>query len=76
MTAIRALRAPINDVLLSVDQAAARLTLKPWTIRKWVALRKIGVVRIGSSVRIPLNEVERVLAEGWQPPVKLWEGGK
>lgn len=72
MSTLRALRAPIHDALLSVDQAAARLTLKPLTIRKWIALKKIGIVRIGSSVRIPESEIMRVLAAGWEPAAKVW----
>jgi len=69
-------KAPVHDVLLSVDQAAERMRVKPKTVRNWRLLRKIGAIRSGGRVSIPESEVLRILAEGWQPPVKLWKGGR
>ncbi len=73
-TALSSQRAPVHDVQLSVGQAAARLGLKIQTVRNWISQRKIGVIRVGGRVSVPESEVLRILAEGWQPPVKLWEG--
>lgn len=54
--------------LLTVDEAAAALTLKPKTIRAWIASRRIGYVRIGArAVRIPLKEIDRLVEEGTIP---------
>ena len=74
LSALRLHRAPIHDVMLSVNQAAERLGLKVQTVRNWISSRRIGVVRVGGRVSIPESEVLRILAEGWQPPVKVWEG--
>ena len=51
--------------LLRVDEAAALLNMRPNTIRDWLRQRKILKVRIGErSIRIPREEVERLIAEG------------
>lgn len=51
--------------LLRVDEAAALLNMRPNTIRDWLRQRKISKVRIGErSIRIPREEVERLIAEG------------
>jgi excisionase family DNA binding protein len=55
------------DQLYRVPDAADRLALQPSTIRKMISLRKIGVIRIGRSVRIPAAEIERIQREGLQP---------
>ena len=53
--------------MLSVKQAAERLGLKPATLRAWIAQRRIGICRLGRAVRIPLEEIERLIAEGTIP---------
>jgi excisionase family DNA binding protein len=51
-----------------VDEAAAALTLKPKTIRAWIASRRIGYVRIGGrAIRIPVAEINRLIEEGTIP---------
>jgi len=55
--------------LLTVDEAAAALTLKPKTLRAWIASRRIGYVRIGErAIRIPAAEIDRLIDEGTIPP--------
>lgn len=56
-----------NNELFRVEQAAAKLAVKPKTLRNWIGERRIGVHRIGRSVRIPGSEIERILAEGFTP---------
>ncbi len=73
LRALRPEKAPVHDVLLSIPQAAQRLGLKVQTLYNWVSLRRIGAMRVGRRVSIPESEVLRILAEGWQPPVKIWE---
>ncbi len=53
--------------LLTIDEAATALALKPKTIRAWIAGRRIGCVRLnGWAVRVPASEVERLIEEGTQ----------
>jgi excisionase family DNA binding protein len=63
-----------RSLLLSVDQVAAMLDQSAATVRKWVYLRKIEVVRLGRSVRIPAAEVDRIIARNRQAPAKIWQG--
>lgn len=53
--------------LLTVPQAADALALKPATIRAWIGARRIGIVRLGRAVRVPVEEVERLIAENTVP---------
>jgi excisionase family DNA binding protein len=53
--------------MLNVKQAAERLGLRESTLRAWIAQRRIGVVRLGRAVRIPNEEVARLIAEGTIP---------
>lgn len=56
--------------ILTVQEAAVRLGLRPSTIRKWVLRRQIGIVRPGCrAVRVPASEVNRILRQGYRPPV-------
>jgi len=56
--------------LLKVPAAAEMLDLSPKTIWQWVLLRRIGVVRLGRAVRIPISEIERLIEEGTTPAIK------
>ena len=54
--------------LLSVDESAQRLGLKPATIRAWLLRRKnLPFVRCGRAVRIPLEAIERFIQENTIP---------
>ena len=54
--------------LLRVEEAAAVLNVKPSTIRAWLSRRKLSKVRIGErAIRIPREELERLIAEGTIP---------
>ena len=50
--------------LLSVRQVAARLSLSENTIRAWIFQKKIEFYKIGRSVKIDSQEIDRVLARG------------
>jgi excisionase family DNA binding protein len=52
---------------LRVREAAKALNLVEGTIRLWITQRRIGVVRMGRSVRIPAAEIQRLLTEGYVP---------
>ncbi len=53
--------------MLTVEQAAERLGLRVSTLRAWVLRRKISYAKIGRSVRIPEQEIERIIRENTIP---------
>ena len=54
--------------LLTVQEAAEALRVKPATIRAWILRRaRINSVRVGRAVRIPEAEIERLLRNGLRP---------
>ena len=56
--------------LLTVREVAERLGLKESTIRKRILLRQIAYVKPGlRAVRIPVEELERILAAGFRPVI-------
>ncbi len=54
---------------LTVFESAARLGLKPSTIRKLIQTRRIGFTKIGRAVRIPETEVMRLIEAGFRPAI-------
>jgi excisionase family DNA binding protein len=54
----------------TVEQAAAELNLSRATIRAWIAQRRLGYVRLGRAIRIPVEEIRRVLEAGYVPPAR------
>lgn len=57
----------IHTKPLTVAQAAIELSLSKATIRSWIAQRKLGCLRLGRAVRVPADEVQRVLRAGYVP---------
>jgi excisionase family DNA binding protein len=53
--------------LLKVPEAAEMLALSQKTVWQWIGERRIGVVRLGRAVRVPISEIERLLEEGTTP---------
>lgn len=53
-----------DDKLLTFEQAADRLGLRPVTVRMWASKGKIARVKMGRSVRIPESEVLRLGRDG------------
>ena len=53
--------------LLKVPEAADMLALSQKTVWQWIGERRIGVVRLGRAVRIPISEIERLVEEGTTP---------
>lgn len=51
----------------TVREAAEELNLSVFTIRAWIARRKLGHVRLGRAIRIPADEIRRVLEAGTVP---------
>jgi excisionase family DNA binding protein len=50
--------------LLTVGETAQRLGFKERTIRRWLSLRKITFIKIGTAVRIPEAEIRRIVRKG------------
>jgi len=57
----------VSARLLSLPEAAEHLHLSTWTLRAWAARGKIGTVKLGTRVLVPLAEVERAIVEGTRP---------
>ena len=58
---------PIHGELLSIEQAAQRLGLRPITIRQWSATRRIARVKLGRRVLIPVEEIDRLIESNITP---------
>ncbi len=53
-----------QSLTIGVKDAAARLGLTHWTLRKYIAQGKLRAVRIGRRVLIEPAELERLVALG------------
>jgi excisionase family DNA binding protein len=53
--------------LLKVPEVAEELALSEKTVWQWIGERRIGVVRLGRAVRVPVSEIERLMEEGSTP---------
>ncbi len=61
--------------LITIREAANRLGLKESTIRKAILKRQIAYVKPSvRAVRIPIEELERILAAGLRPAIPQAEG--
>jgi len=47
----------------SLEKAAELLSLSVWTIRKWVAEKRIASCKLGSRRVIPAREITRLINE-------------
>jgi excisionase family DNA binding protein len=54
----------------TVKEAAEELNVSPSTIRAWIAQRRLGVVRLGRAVRVPSEEIRRILEAGFIPAAR------
>ncbi len=53
--------------LLSVGQFAEALGVTVACIRRWLLERRLSCVKLGRLVRIPADELDRLIAEGLRP---------
>jgi excisionase family DNA binding protein len=53
--------------LLTVTEFAAALRVKPSCVRRWIHEEKVTIVHVGRLVRIPANEVGRIISAGTRP---------
>jgi excisionase family DNA binding protein len=66
---VQAKGATTNRELLRVPEFSRELVIQDATTRAWILTRRIDVVRVGRSIRIPRSEVTRILEEGFTPRV-------
>ena len=59
-----------NLRVLSVEEAARTIGLKPPTIRAWIGARKIASVHLGRRVMIPIEAIDDLLKRGFIPARK------
>ena len=50
--------------LLTINEAAIRLNLSPWTIRSWIYSKRLDSVRLGRAIRIPVSALEEKIRKG------------
>jgi excisionase family DNA binding protein len=50
--------------LVPVSEAAAELTVAPRTLRGWIKQGAVPVVRMGGTLRIRREDVDRILRDG------------
>ena len=63
--------------LTTIREAAHRLGLKESTIRKYILKRQIAYVKPSvRAVRIPIEELERILAAGLRPVIPQAEAAR
>lgn len=56
--------------LLTVNQCEERTGRKTSSWRRDILERKIPYVKLGRSVRIPVEVVDKIIEQGWREPVK------
>ncbi len=67
----------VSAKLITIREAAERLGLKESTIRKYILKRQIAYVKPSvRAVRIPIEELERILAAGLRPAIPHAEGAR
>ena len=56
--------------LLSVQEAEALTGRKASTWRRDILQRRIGYVKLGRQVKIPMSEIEKLIQQGWREPIR------
>jgi excisionase family DNA binding protein len=50
--------------LIGIEAAAGRLGISPWTLRRWIADRKLTSCKLGTRRLIPASEIDRLIRSG------------
>lgn len=58
-----------TEKLLRAEEAADMLSLRVSTIRRMILERQVPTVKIGRSVRIPQEAIEKIITNGWRESV-------
>jgi len=57
----------MDEVLNPVKDAALRLGISVWTLRRKAYERDVASVKIGAKLLIPESEIQRMIREGLRP---------
>ena len=67
----------VSTKLITIREAANRLGLKESTIRKYILKRQIAYVKPSiRAVRIPIEELERIIDAGLRPVIPQADGAR
>lgn len=61
--------------LLRAEEVAEMLGLRLPTVRRMIFERRVPTVKIGRSVRIPSEEIEKIINAGFRPKLESTSGG-
>ena len=53
--------------LLSIDEAASRLGVSPWTLRRWASSRRLRSYKIGRRRMLAEEDLRALVAAGERP---------
>lgn len=53
------------------EEVAEKLGIKVSTVRRWIFDRRLSVIKLGRSVRIPATEVDRIIRTGIRPAIVI-----
>ena len=59
--------ASVESELLTIDEAAGLLRLKPSTLRAWVLAHRISFVRVGRLIRFRRSDIWALVSAGLVP---------
>ena len=62
--------------LLKVPEFAGALKLTNACVRRWILERRVVSIKVGRLVRIPVSEVDRIIAAGLRPARGAKPAGK
>jgi hypothetical protein len=65
----RADKKAVEPEYVGVDDAEILTGLSRWTWRAWAYSGRVGSVKAGTRLLIPVAEIRRVMAEGTRPRV-------
>lgn len=55
---------PEENRLHGIPETARRLSVSPWTVRKWCQTGRMASMRLGARRLIAESEIQRVMVEG------------
>lgn len=55
---------------LGVAEAEARTGVSRWTWRRWAYDGKVGSVKLGKRLLLPVSEIERLVSKNMRPAVE------
>jgi excisionase family DNA binding protein len=54
--------------LLNINEVARRLSVSPAAVRRWIAQRRVPVVKLGALTRLRALDVEELVCHGLPAP--------